>query len=152
MMLTRFYPGRPTRSLNRDFDRLVNQVFGDMPRPWTAPANDQPGHFHPAADVHETEDAYQIQVELPGVKQENVNVSIEDGVLTLSAEKKVEEEVKERNVWRTERTFGSFSRSFSFSHEIDADQVSATYRDGVLELTVPKAEQAKPRKIDVTVS
>jgi HSP20 family protein len=149
MMLTRCYPNRNRAlghnlgSLMSDFDRF----FGD----WSTSSPTAEGHFQPAADIVETEDEYTIQVDLPGVKKDDVKLEIKENVLTLSAEKKLENEVEDENVRRKERVFGSFSRSFRFRRRIDHDKVAARYEDGVLEITVPKAEESKPRSIEVKV-
>ena len=146
MMLTRCHPNH-----HRNMSLDLNRFFGDFANLGSVPAGTQPDHFHPAVDIHETEDEYRLQVELPGVKKDAFKLSIKENVLTLGAEKKLDEEVKEENVRRKERAYGSFHRSFTFAQRIDAAQVSASYTDGVLEITVPKAEEAKPRTVEVAV-
>ena len=107
--------------------------------------------FSPALDVSEDENAYRLNAELPGVDPKDVHVTVESGVLTLRGEKKEESEKKEKNYHRLERRYGSFSRSLRFPVEVDAEKVEARYNNGVLEITVPKAESVKPKRIEVKV-
>ena len=150
-MVARFDPPRPARTLDRELDLLrgsLDDFFGDLVR---TPAAARDGSFQPTADIVETDDDYRILVELPGVQQDDFKLSFTDNVLTLSAEKKSQYEEEKDNVWRMERSYGSFSRQFSFRQPVDPATVAARYRDGVLEITLPKAEEAKPRTIDVKV-
>ncbi|MDH5639288.1 MAG: Hsp20/alpha crystallin family protein [Nitrospinota bacterium] len=102
----------------------------------------------PAMDVSETETEYKVRLEAPGVSKDDINIEMENGVLTISGEKAVKEEHKEEKCYRVERRYGSFARSLKFT-DIDPDKVSANHRDGILEVTVTKTEQAKPKKIDI---
>jgi HSP20 family protein len=110
------------------------------------------GDWTPALDAREDKDKYTVAVEIPGLKKEDINVSVHDGVLTVSGERKSEKEVKEGTVHRSERYYGKFSRSVSLPAEVRADKVSATYKDGVLTVEIPKAEEAKPKTVEVKVS
>ncbi len=105
----------------------------------------------PAVDVEESENDYVFRAEIPGLKKEDVKISLVDNVLTLAGEKKAEERRQDRTYHRVERTSGSFRRTYSISKPIQADKISAQYKDGVLEITVPKAEEAKPREIEIKV-
>jgi HSP20 family protein len=106
----------------------------------------------PPVDIYETEDAIVLKAELPGVDPKDVDVRVEDNTLYLKGERKFEKEVKEQNYHRVERSYGSFARSFSLPNSISADKVKAEFKDGLLTLTMPKREEAKPKtiKIDVT--
>jgi HSP20 family protein len=106
----------------------------------------------PPVDIYETEDAIVLKAELPGVDPKDVEVRVEDNTLYLKGERKFEKEVKEQNYHRVERSYGSFARSFSLPNSISADKVKAEFKDGLLTLTMPKREEAKPKtiKIDVT--
>jgi len=106
----------------------------------------------PPVDIYETEDAIVLKAELPGVDPKDVEVRVEDNTLYLKGERQFEKEVKEQNYHRVERSYGSFARSFSLPNSISADKVKAEYKDGLLTLTMPKREEAKPKtiKIDVT--
>jgi HSP20 family protein len=104
----------------------------------------------PPVDIEETENAYILRAELPGLTKDDLQITLENNVLRLSGERKVEKNVDQGNYHRIERVFGTFSRSFALPHEVDAEHVQARFENGVLTLTVPKAEQAKPRKIEIS--
>lgn len=106
----------------------------------------------PSTDIHETKDAYEVTAELPGMKKENIKVSLHDGVLTISAENKSEtEEKKEGQVIRRERRYGKFLRRFAIGPDVQDDKVDAKFEDGLLKLTIPKVQPkgASPRNIEV---
>jgi len=132
-------------SLRDELDRLFD---------FTAPTRDS-GLFSgwtPALDVHDEKENLTVQVELPGLKKEEINLSLHDGVLTVSGERKTEREDKEGETFRRERYFGRFQRSVTLPTAVDTAKVSASYKDGILTVTLPKAEEAKPRQIEVSVS
>ena len=114
-------------------------------------APERPLAFSPALNVVEDESAYRVSAELPGIDPKEVSITLENGVLTLRGEKKEENEKKEKNYHRVERRYGSFARSLALPAEVDGEKVSADYRNGVLEITLPKADTVKPKKIDVKV-
>ncbi|HLG15039.1 MAG TPA: Hsp20/alpha crystallin family protein [Blastocatellia bacterium] len=105
----------------------------------------------PACDVYETDKALIIKAELPEVKKENVFVSIEDNMLTIRGERKFEEETKRDNYHRVERSYGEFMRSFTLPQFVDSSKIIAEFKDGMLNLTLPKREEAKPKMIEVKV-
>ena len=105
--------------------------------------------WHPAVDVFEDKEAVKIVAELPGVKPEDVKLSLENNLLTIRGEKKQEAEERSERVHRYERSYGSFERAFVLPSTVDGEKISAEYRDGVLTVTVPKAERARPREIPV---
>ncbi len=107
----------------------------------------------PSVDIEEDKDKYLIRADLPGVKKENIDVKLENGVLSIRGEKRSESETGEgtRN-HRKERFYGTFARSFTLPDSVQSDAVEAHYKDGVLSLTVPKAEEAKPKAIDIKIS
>ena len=133
----------------REFDDLFNRAgFVHTVRPASS-------HWVPRADVSENETGYLIELELPGVKKSAVNVSLHEGVLRITGESRgANESAAEAGtkVHRSERTFGKFERSFKLPTDVDADAVEAAFSDGILRLTVGRAEQAKPKAIEVTVS
>jgi HSP20 family protein len=106
----------------------------------------------PSVDISETEGEYQIKAEIPDVKKEDVKVTLEDGVLTIQGERKYEKEEKGKKYHRIERSYGSFVRTFSLPDVIDEEKVKAEFKDGVLNLHLPKSEKAKPKAIDVKVA
>lgn len=132
-------------SLRDELDRLFD---------FTAPTRDS-GLFSgwtPTLDVYDEKDNLTVKVELPGLKKEDIAISLHDGVLTLSGERKNEREQKEGETFRRERFFGRFQRSVTLPTAVDASKVTASYKDGILTVTLPKAEEAKPKQIEVSVS
>jgi HSP20 family protein len=129
-------------------------------RPWGSLGDDllsrvPVGHeecrWVPAVDISEDEDNLFVDVEVPGMKKEDIKVSLEHNVLSLKGEKKQEKEVKEENYHRWERCYGSFSRAFELPIPVEADKIKASYRDGVLHVKLPKAEEVKPKEIPIEV-
>ena len=108
--------------------------------------------WSPALDVHDDKDSLSVQVELPGMKKDEIDIALHDGVLTVSGERKIESERKEGETFRSERYFGKFQRSVTLPTAVDAGKVKASYRDGILTIDLPKAEEAKPKHIAVSVS
>ena len=132
-----------------DFDELFGRFFES---PWAIQDADGKA-FVPAVDVSENENEYRIKADIPGVKKEDLTLEIQEGALTLSAESKYEHEEKgEGRVIRQERRYGKYARSMRLGKDVDTSNVKAEYKDGVLELTLPKLEEVKPRKIAIDVS
>ncbi len=144
MTVVRFEPLRELSSLQNEMNRLFNTVFD-------TPATSGNRRWVPAMDLVETADAFVLRADLPGMTQEDVKLEIEDSVLTVSGERKAEHEAKEEGFYRLERAFGSFSRSLTLPKGINAEAVAATFVNGVLEVRIPKPEQAKPRRIEIAV-
>ena len=128
--------------------RGVQRVGRSSPRR-TAPS--RPRGFH-ACDVFEDKDAVKIVAEVPGVRPGDVKISIEHNVLTVRGEKKQQAEEKTERVHRYERSYGSFERSFSLPSSVDPERIAASYVHGILTVTIPKAERARPREIPVKVA
>ena len=150
MTLVRWDPFRELEEvsdrLNRMFARPAARTNGNgketmIVADWT-----------PSVDISETEGEYQIKAEIPDVKKEDVKVTLEDGVLTIQGERKHEKEEKGKKFHRIERSYGSFVRTFSLPDVIEEEKVKAEFKDGVLNLHLPKSEKAKPRAIDVKVA
>ncbi|MEQ1853102.1 MAG: Hsp20/alpha crystallin family protein [Chthoniobacteraceae bacterium] len=131
--------------LRDQFSRLFDIAFPTR-------AAESFGDWSPALDAHEDKDKYTVSLDVPGLKKDDIKVSVHDGVLTVSGERRGEKDVKEGTVHRTERYYGKFSRSVSLPVEVRADKVSATYKEGVLTVEIPKAEEAKPKTVEVKVS
>jgi len=110
------------------------------------------GNFFPALDVIEEKDQYVLKADLPGINKEDIKVSVESGILTIEGERKSETEHKDKQVHRIERSYGRFVRSLNLGTSIDSSKIRASYKDGVLQLIVPKLEAAKPKAIDIQVS
>lgn len=125
----------------------INRVFGDLfPNP---NGKEDTRLWSPAVDVHESNDAFTIEVELPGMKKEDVILNYQDGTLAISGERKQEKETAEKNVHRVERVYGKFSRSFHFPTPVDGNAIRASFSDGLLTVDIPKADEAKPRQIEI---
>lgn len=105
----------------------------------------------PAVDVSENKDSFTVRADLPGLQQEDIHVSLEDAVLTIQGERKSESEEKENSFYRVERSCGIFRRSIDLGRQLDATKIKASYRNGVLEIVLPKSEQVKPQQIKVDV-
>jgi HSP20 family protein len=108
--------------------------------------------WSPALDVHDNKDSLVVQVELPGMKKEEISIALHEGVLTVSGERKLQREHKEGEAFRSERYFGKFQRSVTLPVAVDAGKVKASYKDGILSIDLPKAEEAKPKQIAISVS
>jgi HSP20 family protein len=142
--IVRWEPFRELSSLQTEMNRLFNAAFD-------TPANGAPARrWTPAMDLLETDDAFVLRADLPGVSESDVSIELEDNVLTLSGERNVEHEDKREGFYRVERSFGSFSRSLTLPKGVDPEAVSAAFDRGVLEVRIPKPEQRKPRKIEIT--
>jgi HSP20 family protein len=132
----------------RRLNNVLDEAFGTWPF-----QQDESGAitsaWYPAVDVFEDADAVKIVAELPGVKPEDVKLSLESNTLTIRGEKKQQAEERSERVHRYERSYGSFERAFVLPSTVDGEKISADYRDGVLTVTVPKAERARPREIPV---
>jgi HSP20 family protein len=145
----RTYPVSPLASLlnlSRDFDRLFESPFAAISREGL-----QAG-FSPAIEVHEDADNVTVNVELPGVDKKDVSVTIHDGVLVISGERRQEREIKEHDLFRSERLYGRFERQLGLTQPVVSEKVKAAYKDGVLTVTLPKAAEAKPKAIDIAGS
>ncbi len=147
MSLSRYYP-REVASLQDEFERMFRTFLGGGTSGGeSAPAT--AGAWSPALDVEETEDAFVLHVELPGCRPEDVEVSLEENVLTVTGERRFYDEREAEGFRRVERRFGRFHRAVRLPDRVDPDQVEADFDHGLLTITVPKAEQAKPRRIQV---
>ena len=143
--VTRWDPFQDVLSLREAMNQLVEESFV---RPATAQAGQ---NFVPALDLSETAEGYLVEAALPGVKPEDVEVTVENNVLTIKGETRKETDEKQRNFHRVERRFGSFQRTIGLPTTVKADQIQASLTNGVLRLEIPKAEEVKPRKISVNV-
>ena len=133
--------------LRDDLDRLFDAPFTELAR-----STQLMGGWAPALDMYENKDSVIVRAELPGMKKEEIEVSLHDGCLTLSGERKTEKQQEEGEAHRSERFFGRFQRTISLPTQVAVEKVKAQYKDGVLTITLPKAEEATPKHIDVSVS
>jgi HSP20 family protein len=144
MAMSRWDPFRELSSIQNELNRLFGRTFG------TEEGQDvRTAEWVPALDVAETEDRFVITAELPGVKPDEVDISVENSVLTITGERKFYSETKEEDFHRIERRFGSFARSITLPSVADPERIQASFDDGVLTVEIPKREEAKPRKIQI---
>lgn len=143
--IVRWSPARNFASVQDELNRVMEDVFGRSSRSEDSGAV----LWHPPVDIEEQPDRYTLHLELPGMRLEDIKITIEDNRLMIRGEKTRTEEQKNATYHRLERVYGTFERSFALSHAVKSDKIEATYRDGVLEVAVPKAEEAKAREIPV---
>ena len=138
-------PFRHLSSLREEIDRLFDQPFGAFSTPqqfWL-------GGGWPTVDLFEDRDHLVVKVEIPGMKKEDIDISLHDGVLAIAGERKTEEKYDKAETHRSERFVGRFHRALTLPVPVQADKTNANYQDGVLTITLPKAEEAKPKQIQV---
>jgi HSP20 family protein len=148
MGLIRWDPFREMSSLQERMNRLMSDFRTRSPFGEEEMAQ---GAWIPAVDIYETKESIVLNVELPGVTKEDIALEVKDSTLTIKGEKKLEKNVKEENFHRLERSYGSFTRAFTLPSTVQQDKVKAKFRDGILEIMLPKAEEAKPKQIKVDV-
>jgi HSP20 family protein len=148
MALIRWEPAREISSLQQEMNRLFNTFFE---APATGAGNGAPRRWVPAMDLVETEDHFVLRADLPGLSESDVDLSLEENVLTLKGERKVEHESRSEGFYRLERSTGTYSRSLTLPEGVDGDAITATFDKGVLEVRIPKPEEHKPRKLQITV-
>jgi len=146
-VLTRWEPFREFSTLQDRLNRLFRESYGSEGReePLTAT------RFAPPVDVYEDEHNVTLKIEVPGIDEKDIDVRIENNVLTVHGERKFEKEEKEENFRRVERQYGSFIRTFTLPTTVDAEKVSAHYDKGILKVALPKKAEAKPKQIKVSV-
>jgi HSP20 family protein len=150
MALIRWEPAREISSLQGEMNRLFNTFF-DTPSAGGGNGGQMPRRWIPAMDLVETEDHFVLRADLPGLTEEDVNIEVEDNVLTVSGERKAEHEEQREGYFRVERAFGSFRRSLTLPEGVDPEAVAAHFDKGVLEIRIPKPEERKPRRVAIRV-
>ncbi len=148
MTIVRWEPLRELTSLQTEMNRLFNSVFDAPAGTGGGPAR----RWVPAMDLVETAEDFVLRADLPGLSENDVKIEVEDGVLTISGERRSEHESKSEGYHRVERAFGAFSRSLTLPKGVDPEAVEAGFDKGVLELRIPKPEERKPRRISIGVS
>lgn len=138
MAIVRWDPFRDLTQMQSQLTRLMDQVWGGREESWL-----------PAVDVFDKADAVVLKAELPGMDPDQVHIEVEDNVLTLKGERRFEEKVEDERYYRIERRFGSFQRSLALPQGARTDEIEAAYQDGILTITVPKAEEVKPKRIPI---
>jgi HSP20 family protein len=153
MALVRWDSSRELSSLQAEMNRLFHTFF-DTPTSGTGTGTGGNGglrRWHPAMDLVETDEHFVLRADLPGVDENDVKVELEDSVLSISGERRHEQEVKKGGYYRIERATGSFARTLTLPDGIDADAVQASFDKGVLEVRIPKPAERKPRRVAITV-
>jgi HSP20 family protein len=153
MSLIRWSPTRDLAAWPSDIvemQREINKMFdnffrGERDESFASPS------WVPAVDIAEHDDEYIVKVELPGVNKDDVKITLESNILTIRGEKKQEKETKKENLHRVERQYGAFQRSFTLPSTVKNDKIDASFRDGILHISMPKAEESKPKQIEVKV-
>ena len=152
MTLTRWHrpelswtPFRQLSSLRDEIDRLFEAPLSGL----TELSQPFSGGWVPAIDLYEDRDNYVVKMELPGMKKEEIDISLHNGVLSITGERKDEEKHEDAETYRSERFFGRFQRSVTLPAVVEGDKVNASYKDGILTVTLPKAEEAKPKQITI---
>ena len=145
-LLTRFEPIREMAALQDRMSRLWSEQFNSL-------SGDElnAGSFVPPVDVYEDEHGIQLKMEVPGINEKDIDIRLENNVLTVTGERKLEKEEKQENFHRVERRYGTFSRSFTLPNTVDNESVAASYEKGLLKITLGKRADAKPKQIKVNI-
>ena len=148
--VARWDPFRELTSLQNEMNRLFQSTFGDWAGSnWGLTSGNG---FTPAADIYEDDNSLNLRIEIPGVQANDINITLESGVLTIKGERKLAEGEKADSYLRVERPYGPFFRSFTLPNSVDPNTLNAYYENGVLELTIGKRAEAKPKQIKVNVT
>lgn len=145
MTFNRWEPYRGTATLQEQVNRLLGNVLERSAEESNLTS------WAPAADIYETEHELVVKADLPEIDPKDLDIRVENNILTIRGERKFEKKVNEENYLRVERAYGAFSRSFSLANTVNAEAIKADYQNGVLTLTIPKREEAKPKQIKVNV-
>ena len=146
MNLVRWNPYGEMTAMRNRINRMFNEPY------WLSSRMDDDtgiGMWNPAVDLYEKDDYFVIKAELPGVDKKDISIDLKDRVLTLSGERSYENEVKEENYYRKERSYGKFQRAFTLPADVDSDKIKAEFKDGLLQIEVPKPEQQKPKQVTI---
>ena len=138
----------PFRDLNILQDRM-NRLFDDAGSTWRTDEPAATTSWSPSVDIFETEGEIVVKAELPGIDRKDIQLNLENNVLSLRGERKFQKETKDDNYHRIERSYGVFSRAFSIPATVDEERIRADYKDGVLKIVLPKKDQAKPKQIKI---
>ena len=149
MAIVRWEPFRDLLALQDRMNRLFDESFRGIPRQGEDDLG--LGAWAPAVDIYEQDGTIVLKAELPGVDPKDVDVRLENGVLTLRGERKLDSAVKRESYHRVERAYGSFTRSFTLPTVVDAEKIRADFKDGVLKVTLPRKDEARPRQISISI-
>lgn len=144
--LMRGGPWRELARMEREMEELMNRFFREWPWPWRA---GEVRGWAPPVDMLDRKDEVILRADLPGLEQKDIEVTVEEGILTIRGERKEEKEVKEEDYYCCERWAGAFARSFVLPPGVDAEKIKATFKNGVLEIHLPKTKEVKGKKIEI---
>jgi len=147
MALARWNPNRDMMSVRDEMSRVLNEVFARGASDESAWVS---GAWTPPVDIYETDEALVMKAELPGFSKDDISIELKENTLVIKGERKHEDEVKEGNYHRMERSYGAFQRAFMLPMTVDQEKVKASYKDGILELRLPKVQAAQPKRIAVS--
>ncbi|MBD3382843.1 MAG: Hsp20 family protein [candidate division Zixibacteria bacterium] len=145
MTLIRWRPYRSMESVQDEVNKVFDSFFG------TPAMSGREDAWTPDVDIIEDKDSITVNVDIPGMKKDDIKVSVHDQSLTIRGERRYEKEDKDKNYHRTERMYGAFSRTFSLPSTVEGDRIKANYKDGVLKIELPKVEEVKPKEIPISV-
>lgn len=154
MTLVKFNPARDMLDVEREFSRMYRSFenrFG-VSKDEDSENGYENAVWMPLTDIYEDKDGFKIEADLPGMKKDDVKISIKEGRLSISGERNQEQETKDAKCHRVERTYGKLYRSFNLPKEIKEDKIKAEFKDGQLTITIPKADEIKPKEIDIKVN
>ena len=146
MNLVQWNPWREMPTLSGRLNRFFDDPFFNISR---FADNSEMGMWNPAVDLYEKDDHFVIKAELPGIDKKDIKIDVKDRVLTLSGERTYDNEVKEENYYRKERSYGRFQRAFRLPADVDSDRIKAEFKDGLLRVEVPKPEQTKAKEVTI---
>ena len=147
MNLVRWNPFQDIPVLRNQMNRLFDNALSGWPGESNGTSN-----WLPAIDIHETDEELVVLADVPGFDPKKIDVRVENNVLTIHGERQLDQELKEENFHRIERSYGVFARSFTLSRPVDSEKIRASYKDGVLRIAMPKAESAKPKRIQISAA
>lgn len=146
MNLVRWNPGREMATFHNRLNRFFDDSF--FPTRWVSDDMGL-GSWNPKVDIYEKDNTFVIKAELPGLEKKDVSVDVQDRVLTLTGERKLDNEIQEDSYFRREMSYGRFQRAFTLPANVDSDNITADFKDGLLKIEVPKPEEAKPKSVSI---
>jgi HSP20 family protein len=154
MTLLKFNPARDLLNVEREFNRMFNSLGSRFGITHKVDIDEEYDNavWMPLTDISEDSDNFYLKADLPGIKKEDVKISYTDGTISIAGERSQEKETKEKKFHRIERSYGKYYRSFNVPAEIKEDKIKAEFKDGQLTITIPKADEVKPKEIDIKVS
>ncbi len=151
MSMVKWSPMKELEEMRRDMERVFDQIFEPKGRRRWWPSAAEKGVIVPSVDMYDRQNEIVLKAELPGVEKDGIDLTITKDTLILKGEMKKDEEVSEENYYSRERAFGTFARTIALPADVDSEKARATFKNGVLEIVLPKREEAKPKEIKVNI-